>query len=83
MRIVAILRPADRAWLALAAGVAAWDLLCPAGETLSEGADRYLATRPVLTHLVTALVALHLCNLVPARCDPLHLLFTGVRRLVR
>lgn len=67
-------RPSTIAWAGLAAGVAAYDLLCPPGETLSEGVDRALETRTgrVLALGAIAVVATHLANVLPQRCDPLH-----------
>lgn len=67
-------RPSTVAWAGLAAGVAAYDLLCPPGETLSEGVDRALETRTgrVLALGAIAVVATHLANVLPQRCDPLH-----------
>ncbi len=69
-----VLRPADRAWLALAAGVLAWDVACPAGQTLSAGAARYHQARPWLTRAVVAYLAAHLLGAIPARGDPLNYL---------
>jgi hypothetical protein len=67
-------RPADRAWLALAAGVVAWDVGCPRGELLSEASARYTKARPVLWPIVVAYVAGHLVHVWPTRCDPLSVL---------
>lgn len=33
--------PASKAWLAIGAEVVIYDVLCPAGETLSEGVDSW------------------------------------------
>lgn len=74
-----ILRPADRAWIALAAGVVAYDLLAAPEQTLSDGADRYMMSHPWLTRAVAAAVAGHVCNLVPDRFDVIHLLFKVLR----
>lgn len=71
------MRPADRAWLALAGGVAAWDLTCGPGETLSEACTRHRLAHPLLTYGVVGYVALHLVDLLPERWDVLH----GVTRL--
>lgn len=61
--------PSDRAWLGLAAGVAAWDLSCPHGETLSAGVSRYHRSRPWLTRFVIGYVAAHLLDWLPDRFD--------------
>lgn len=71
---------ADKAWIVLGAGVLAWDLLAPVGQTLSEGADIYMERHPWLTRAVAASLALHVCNAVPDRCDPVHGLFLVSRR---
>lgn len=76
------LRPSDKAWLALAAGVAAWELYAPEGELLSEAADRWMLTHPWITRVCVATIAAHLCNAIPNRYDPLHLLFDA-KRLMR
>lgn len=78
------MRPSDRAWIVLGAGVVAWDTSCGDGNTLSEAADAYLLSHPWLTRAVVAAVALHLTNAVPQTLDPIHWLFLaarGVRRV--
>ena len=67
-------KPSTVAWGVLATGVAAYDVLCPQGETLSEGVDRALETRSgrVLAIGAVALTAAHLINLLPERVDPFH-----------
>lgn len=76
-----MLRPADRAWLALAGGVAVYELAASEGELLSEAADRYMLTHPWITRAIVIAVGMHLCNAVPDRYDPLHWLFTAKKRL--
>ncbi|MGH3956493.1 MAG: DUF7427 family protein [Mycobacterium sp.] len=66
------MRTADRAWLALGAGIVAYELAAPRGELLSEGVDRYLARRPWLTRAVVVVLAAHLLNVLPEPVDPLH-----------
>lgn len=61
------------AWGTLVAGVAAYDVFCPQGETLSEGIDRGLESK--YKYLIAAgigMTALHLVNLLPNELDPLH-----------
>ena len=68
------MRASEKAWLGLAAGVIAYDVLCPEGETLSEGVDRALE-RPVyrtVTMGAIAIVGAHLINILPTKIDPLH-----------
>lgn len=76
-----MLRPADRAWLALAGGVAVYELAASDGELLSEAADRYMLSHPWITRAVVFSIAVHLCNVIPARFDILHWLFTMKQRL--
>ncbi len=68
------LRPSSVAWGVLLGGVAAWDALCPKGETLSEGLDNTLESPRGRLFLYGAIgvTALHLTNLLPAQLDPLH-----------
>ena len=67
-------RPASVAWGVLGAGVIAYDILCPPGETLSEGVDRALEhekyKRVALGAI--AITAAHLANLIPQNVDPFH-----------
>ena len=42
------LSSSSKAWIALGAGVAAYDVLCPKGETLSEGVDRLMEKHSLL-----------------------------------
>lgn len=72
------IKPATAAWAALGAGVLAYEILCPPGETLSEGVDRALEhpLGRVAALGGIALTAAHLANLLPKKLDPLsHLLF--------
>lgn len=73
------MRPADRAWIALATGVLAYDVLAPPTQTLSEGADRYMLNHPWLTRWVAFSLAAHVCNLAEPEWDVIHLLFAGLR----
>lgn len=75
-------RPSTIAWSVLAAGVVAYDLLSPKGETLSERLDEPLETcrgKATLYPIVGG-VALHLLNLLPPRIDPIARLATELRR---
>lgn len=75
--------PADRAWIALGVGVIGYDVFCQEGQTLSEAADRYMLRHPWLVRGAAFALAAHVCNLVPARFDPIHLGFFAIRRLSR
>lgn len=68
------MRTADRAWAAMGAGIVAYEIAAPRGELLSEGIDRYLEARPLLTWAVVAGTALHLLNLLPRQVDPWQLI---------
>lgn len=63
------MRPSDRAWLTLAAGVLAWDVLCPPDEMLSEASARYTAAHRILWPAVIVYTAGHLMHVWPARFD--------------
>lgn len=67
-------RPASVAWGVLAAGVVAYDVLCPPGETLSEGVDRALERQrgKWLALGGIAITAAHLANMIPEQVDPFH-----------
>lgn len=67
-----MMKPSDCAWIALGMGILAWEALCPPGELLSQAADRYRTTRPVVTHAVVGYIALHLLRQWPRQADPLH-----------
>ena len=62
----------------MAGGVLVYDVLAPDGETLSEGADRWLERHPYLTRAVIMTVARHLVN--ELGIDPLALTFGLLRR---
>lgn len=73
------MRHSTRAWAALGIGVIGYDLLCPPGETLSEGVDRALETRKVLTMAAIGVTALHLANVLHPSVDP----FTQGLKLIK
>lgn len=70
-------KPSTLAWGALGLGVAAYEIACPEGETLSEGVDRALENKKFKSIVIggIAVTALHLCNLLPEQLDPYHQLF--------
>lgn len=64
-------KPADYGWMALTAGVMAWNAFAP--ETLSSGVDRYLNSKA--RHLAVGAVvvtASHLVNIIPRGLDPIY-----------
>lgn len=68
------MRPADRAWIALASAVFLYEVVAAVRrwELLSQAADRYRRRRPVVTHLTVLYMAGHLLRRWPRRIDPLH-----------
>lgn len=62
--------PSELAWGVLAASIITYDVLCPNGQTLSEGVDRALESHKVLTLAAIGVTALHLANLLPDSIDP-------------
>lgn len=70
------MRPADRAWLALAVGVTCYEIAACVRrwELLSTALDRWRAVnRParVAVNAVIGYFALHLTRAIPERADPL------------
>lgn len=67
-------RPSTLGWAGLIAGIAAYDYLCPQGETLSEGFDHLMETKTgkVVAIGAVALTGAHLLNLLPDRLDIYH-----------
>jgi hypothetical protein len=76
------MRKSDRAWLALAAGVAAYDLVATDDEQLSDAARRYFRSQPLATASLILLTGLHLVGGIPWWCDPFSLSLGAYRRLV-
>ena len=68
------MRASHKAWLGLAAGVTAYEIACPKGETLSEGLDELLEHKywRYAVGLAVGTTALHLLNILPTQVDPLH-----------
>lgn len=78
------MRPADRAWLAIGAGVLGYEALASRRrhdwELLSEACDRYRLRHPVIVYGLIIYLAAHLARIVPAPLDPLHRLAGWIRR---
>ena len=76
------MKPADRAWLAIAVAVLAYEITAGIRrwELLSEAADRYRRARPIATHAAVLYLAGHLLRRWPARADPLHRIAGMMRR---
>jgi uncharacterized membrane protein len=74
------LQPADRAWIVLGAGVLLYDVFAVPGQTLSEGADRYMVHHKWVTRSVGIALVAHVCNMVGPRYDLVHWLFVLSRK---
>lgn len=74
------MRPGDRAWLALAAGVIAYEIVAPPDELLSEACDRARHRAPIVTCSTIVYFAAHLLRLWPRRIDPLTQMTTRLGR---
>jgi hypothetical protein len=77
------MRNSDRAWVALAGGVAAYDLIAADDEQLTHAARRYFKSQPIATASMIVVTALHLVGGVPRWCDPISLTFATYRRVLR
>jgi hypothetical protein len=77
------MRNSDRAWVALAGGVAAYDLIAADDEQLTNAARRYFKSQPIATGSMILATALHLVGGIPPWCDPITLTFAAYRRLLR
>jgi hypothetical protein len=77
------MRSSDRAWLALAGGVAAYDLIATDDELLTNAARRYFKCQPIATVSTILVTSLHLVGGLPPWCDPITLTFAAYRRLLR
>jgi hypothetical protein len=77
------MRNSDLAWVALAGGVAAYDLIATDDEQLTNAARRYFKSQPIATASMILVTALHLVGGIPSWCDPITLTFGAHRRLLR
>jgi hypothetical protein len=77
------MRKSDRAWVALAGGVAAYDLIATDDELLTNAARRYFKSQPIATVSMILVTGLHLIGGIPSWCDPITLTFAAYRRLLR
>lgn len=74
---------AGRGWKTLLTAILVFEFLAAEDELLSRGMDRLLERHPVWPRLAVLAVALHLCNWLPEKIDPVAWAFvsTRVRRL--
>jgi hypothetical protein len=77
------MRSSDRAWVALAGGVAAYDLIATDDEQLTNAARRYFKSQPITTMSMILVTSLHLVGGLPRWCDQISLTFAAYRRLLR
>jgi hypothetical protein len=77
------MRNSDRAWMALAGGIAAYDLIATDDEQLTNAARRYFTSQPMATVSMILVTGLHLVGGIPPWCDPITLTFAAYRRLLR
>ena len=71
------MRDSDRAWVALAGGVAAYDLIATDDEQLTNAARRYFKSQPIATVSMILVTGLHLIGGIPPWCDPITLTFAA------
>ena len=67
---------AEHGWLILGCYILLWEISCQQEHLLSEGADRSIASHPVLTRIGIFTIAAHLANILPDKYDPIHRLAT-------
>jgi hypothetical protein len=77
------MRNSDLAWVALAGGVTAYDLIATDDELLTNAARRYFKSQPIATVSTILVTGLHLIGGIPPWCDPITLTFAAYRRLLR
>lgn len=77
------MRSSDLAWVALAGGIAAYDLAAADDEQLTNAARRYFKSQPIVTASTILVTGLHLVGGIPAWCDPISLTFAAYRRVLR
>jgi hypothetical protein len=70
-------RNSDQAWVALAGGVAAYDLIATDDEQLTNAARRYFRSQPIASESMILVTALHLVCGIPPWCDPITLTFAS------
>jgi hypothetical protein len=70
-------RNSDRAWVTLAGGVAAYDLIANDDEQLTNAARRYFRSQPIATASMIRVTAPHLVCGIPPWFDPITLTFAS------
>jgi hypothetical protein len=77
------MRNSDRAWVALAGGVAAYDLIATDDEQLTQRGPPVLQVSADCHRVDDPGDSLHLVGGIPPWCDPITLTFAAYRRLLR
>jgi hypothetical protein len=77
------LQASDKAWITLGIGVLLYDVIAPEGQTLSEGADRYMLHHKWVTRGVGIALVAHVCNFVSPQFDFVHGFFVLFRKCRR
>lgn len=77
-------KPSTAAWAALGVGIGTYELLCPDGETLTEGFREGMRTRLGRAALTSAtlITAGHLIGAIPEKYDPFEQGLSKIRRRV-
>ena len=68
------------AWAVMGLSIIVYNLKAKEGEMLSEQADRWIERHPVAARAAVGVVAAHVANAAPQRLDPIHFMFTILRR---
>ena len=69
------MRDSDRARVALAGGVAAYDLIATDDEQVTNAARRYFKCQPIATASMILVTGVHLVGGIPPWCDPITLTY--------
>jgi hypothetical protein len=71
------MRDSDRAWVALAGGVAAYDLIATDDEQVTNAARRYFKSQPIATASMILVTGLQLVGGIPPWCNSITLTFAA------
>jgi hypothetical protein len=71
------MRDSDRAWVALAGGVAAYDLIATDDEQVTNAARRYFKSQPIATASMVVVTGLQLVGGIPPWCNSITLTFAA------
>lgn len=71
---------ARNGWWTTGILIALFEWNCLPGETLSEGADKWIEKHPYRTRILILLLAAHVSNMIPNRLDPVHQIALLIKR---